>query len=503
MTNVASNLAGDLKQVAVRGVLWSGAGTLLRQFVQVATSLLLARLLAPEIFGLLAMAMVFIEIAQLFVDFGLGLAVVQARNPSPVLLSSCFWLSSSLATAVALLLSGCAPVIAVVYGDQRVTMLMPFLSLNLIISGMVAIPYAILQRELRFASLAKIGFIGSFVGSVVAVILAARGFGVWSLVIQPLAGTGTTSILAFTTVRWRPRWEFSWCSLQGVIHFSSGVFGATLLNYCMRNGDNFLVGRYLGADLLGYYSMSYRLMLFPLSQVSNAIGRVTYPILAGLQDDLDRYRRLYLRSCAAIAFVTFPMMCGLFVVADQFVATVLGSKWLGATMVLKILCPVGLLQSVGTTVGNIFNSTGHTRKAFLWTLAATPVTVAAFAVGLIWGIEGVAACYAVVSAILTLLCLRLAFRIVGLSLGSLGVAICRPLACALLMAVGVYAFDRIVLSGSAAGLIRLGGDVLVGGVLYVLLSAQFNKRDLLEFSRHVRSALMRGLSPSGGNAARL
>jgi len=160
-----------------------------------------------------------------------------------------------------------------------------FLALNLVLSSTLAIPYALLQRQLRFAALVKVNFFGAVVGSGVAIISAVSRFGVWSLVAQSLAGTGAMSVLIFTVARWHPRWEFSWPSLQGVIRFGSGLFGSSLLNYYGRNAYNFLIGRFLGATALGFYSMAYQLMVFPLSQVSSAVGKVTYPIMVDLRDD--------------------------------------------------------------------------------------------------------------------------------------------------------------------------------------------------------------------------
>jgi PST family polysaccharide transporter len=354
---------------------------------------------------------------------------------------------------------------------------------------------------MRFAALAKVNFSGAAVGSGIAIILAASGFGVWSLVAQPLAGTAAMSVLIFTVSRWHPRWEFSWPSLQGIIRFGSGLFGSSLLNYCERNGDNFLIGRFLGAAPLGFYSMAYQLMVFPLGQVSNAVGKVTFPILVELRDDLEQYKRFYLKSCAIIAFITFPMMCGFFVVADQFVAIVLGSKWLGVTTVLKILCPLGMVQSIATTVGQIFNSTGRTSTAFWWTLAAAPITVAAFAIGLSWGIEGVAACYGIVSIALIFFSFRLAFRIVGLRMQSLATALWRPLVCALLMALSVFAVDRIALPGSADGVLRLGLDISLGATIYLLLSWTLNNRDLGEILEQIRLVLRRTTMASELNQA--
>ena len=220
--------------------------------------------------------------------------------------------------------------------------------------------------------------------------MAALGCGVWSLIVQPLVSSLAGTIMTFVACRWRPGFEFSAAGLHGVIRFSGGVLGAALLNYLNRNADNFLIGRFLGATALGYYNTAYQLMLLPLTYVSSSIGAVAYPALVQLQDDLDRYKRVYLRTCSVIAFVSFPMMSGLFVVADQFVAVVLGSQWLAATTVLKILCPLGMVQSIATTVGLIYTSTGRTKTLFLWTSGATPFFVLSFVVGLPWGIEGIA-----------------------------------------------------------------------------------------------------------------
>jgi O-antigen/teichoic acid export membrane protein len=330
--------------------------------------------------------------------------------------------------------------------------------------------------------------------------MAVYGFGVWSLAVQPLAGTTCMIAMLFRESRWRPGWDFSWGSLEGILRFSAGLFGASLLNYFARSGDSFLIGRYLGSEPLGSYSMAYQLMLFPLSQVSSVIGRVTFPMMAQLQNDLDRFRRFYLQACTAIAFITFPMMCGLFVVTDQFVAAVLGPKWLAVAPVLKILCPVGMMQSIGTTVGNIYTSTGNTKIMFLWTLATTPVFLIAFALGLFWGIQGVAACYAVVSTILIFLAIRLATSLVGLTVWSVLRAVWRTFASAVTMAVCVFLIDTAILQQIGSAFLRLSINVAIGAVIYGLLSWTVNRRDCEAILGRIKSVISFPRKQTGGAA---
>lgn len=479
----------DLGRLIARGVLWTGVGTIGRQVLQLASSLILARLLAPDLFGLISMAMVFIGIAEIVVDFGLRQAIVQAPQPTAVLLSSCFWLSSGIAILAALLLCVLAPVITALYQEPRITPLLPFLGLNLFIATLSTVPRALLQRDMNFGVLTWVTFVSGLIAATTSCTMAALGCGVWSLIVQPLVGSLAGTTMTFVTCRWLPGFEFSAAGLHGVIRFSGGVLGAALLNYLNRNADNFLIGSFLGATALGYYNTAYQLMLLPLTYVSSSIGAVAYPALVQLQDDLDRYKRVYLRTCSVIAFVSFPMMSGLFVVADQFVSVVLGSQWLPSTTVIKILCPLGMMQSIATTVGLIYTSTGRTKTLFLWTSGATPFIVLSFVVGVQWGIEGIATSYAVVITIVTYISLRFAFGIIGLAIRSLLSVLWRSLVCALAMAGSVYLLDQVVLAGIVSELPRLAANVLSGGAIYLLLSTVINRQELNELIRNGRSAI--------------
>lgn len=478
-----------LGAVAAKGVFWTGGGQILRQLVQLATSVVLARLLVPDDFGMLGMALVVVGIGQIFADFGIGAAIVQSQTSDRRVLSSCFWANLAVGATLALVISLASPWIAAFYRRPDLAPLVVVASLTLVASAAIVVPRSSLYRDMRFAELAKAQFFGSVAGALLAIGLAWAGFGVWALVLQPLAGTSVTLALSWFYARLLPRWEFSWDGIRGLVRFSAGVLGTDLLNFANRNTDSLLIGRALGAQPLGYYSMSYQIMLYPLQQVSSAIVKVLFPTLSQMQNDLQRLRAAYLKSISFIAIVTFPMMSGLFVVAEDLIRVAMGEKWLPILPVLQILVWVGMAQSIGTTVGTIYLSTANVRRMFQLTLLGTAMLVSGVAIGLNWGIEGVAAGYAIGSLSFMCVSLSVALRIIGLRMRHLLISIIRPFAAAISMLV--------ILMGTTAAMgevradLRLLLTIASGITLYVGLSLIINRSQVRDLARLMRAAMVK------------
>jgi PST family polysaccharide transporter len=231
-------------------------------------------------------------------------------------------------------------------------------------------------------------------------------------------------------------------------------------------------------------------MLYPLSKVSSVIVNVLFPALSRMQDETLRLRQAYVRSISAIAFITFPMMIGLFAVSRDFVSVVFGEKWLAMLPVLDILCWVGMMQSIGTTLGTIYLSTGRIRTAFLLTLCSTPIFILSFVIGLRWGITGVALGYAIASAGLFYVGLRLAFAIVGLTFREFHRALAKPLAASVVMLAALLPLSHLL--ARATGLPaqgRLGVLVAMGVAVYGLVSMLINRKQMTELMAMVRTAV--------------
>jgi PST family polysaccharide transporter len=256
-------------------------------------------------------------------------------------------------------------------------------------------------------------------GLAAAVTGALLGAGVWSLVMNLLANSVVSTLALIWARPWRPRLHFSWVEIRSISGFGLNLSASNIVNYFARNADNMLVGKYLGAAPLGFYGLAYNFMLFPLQAVGLTLGRVLFPAFAAMQSDHERLRQAYLRSSAAIAFFTFPLMAGATVLAPEVIAVFLGPHWGPAVPVLRILAPVGLLQSLTTITGQIYLATGSTGAMFRWGTLFSAVLVVGFIAGLPWGIIGVAAIYAVLSALLLIPNLAIPFRLISLPLTAL------------------------------------------------------------------------------------
>lgn len=475
---------------AAKGVFWVGGGQFFRQGIQIITAVVLARLLLPEDFGLLGMSIIFVGFCQIFADFGVGAAIVQARNTSERALSSAFWINTVVVLVLMAILWVAAPFIADFYGDARVQPIMLALSLSLLLTGIMVVPRSILYRDLKFSELVKSQVVGSIIGAMAAVAMAWYGYGVWSLVAQPLIGTAVTAWMTVVYARWLPSMDYSWGSVRSLVHFSVPVLGADMMNYAYRQGDNLIIGKALGSQSLGYYSLAQQIMLYPLTQVSSVIVRVLFPALSRIQDDKDRVRHAYIKAVGAIAVVTFPLMTGLFILADSVVLVVFGEQWQPMTDVLIILCWVGLVQSVSTTVGTIYLSMGKPKIAFYFTLFATPVFLLAFLIGVNWGISGVAIAYLAATVVVSYANFLVGFRIIGLRLGEFHLSLMRPMLVSLIMMSLVWLIHGLLLQSMPLAA-NLFASVLCGIVLYIALSLAMNREQFIFLVNTGRSAMNR------------
>ena len=410
----SSKTMTTLRHSAVRGVKWSAisrAGRLGTQFI---TTIILARLLSPEDFGLVGMAVIVIGFLGIFKDMGTSAAIIQRERIDDSLISSIFWVNIVFGLFVTFLLFAGASVIAWFYHESRLTPLMRALSFSFLLSGFGIVPNALMQRALAFKKLAKIELTAIISGSIVGIVLAFSGVGVWSLVIQSLTTAGLTTILLWLLGKWRPKLKFNWQEVKSISGYSLNLTGFNLLNYLARNADYLLIGRYLGATALGLYTLAYQILLFPVQSISAVIGRVMFPVYSKIQSDNKRFSRIYLDVASTIALFTFPLMTGLFLLAKPFISVTLGPKWQQVALLIQILAPVGAVQSIATTVGLIYQAKGKTDWLFRWGIFSVSVIIIAFIIGIQYGIVGVATAYGIIIFMITYPNFAIPFRLIEL-----------------------------------------------------------------------------------------
>jgi PST family polysaccharide transporter len=459
----------ELGRRTVAGVFWSAGSRIGQQGVQFAATVILARILGPTDFGLVAMIAVFSGFAVLLVDLGLAGALVQRPTIEERHRSSAFWLNVAAGLVLTGLMAACSPLIAALYGEPELLSLTLLLSVNFAIGSLTVVQTALLQRAMNFRRLAAIEVVAALVAGTAAVASAKAGLGASSLVVFTLVATGSRAAGLWLSTDWRPRFEVDRSAVRELWGFSGSLAGFSTVNYWARNADNLLVGAFVGANALGIYSRAYSTMLLPLNQVSTVVSRVMFPALSKIQDDPERVRRAYLRAVGIVALVTFPVATGLFVVSDPFIEALYGTKWAEAAPILQILCIAGLTQSVGSTVGWIYQSQGRTDWLLRWGIATSIVTIAAFAIGLHWGVRGVAIAYVVRTLLLTYFNFSIPGRLIGLRFADVVRTVAPVLAVSLAMGASVWAVGELVPDDWSAGSL-LVAQVAAGVVLYVVFA---------------------------------
>lgn len=406
---------GDkLRKNAVTGIKWSAFSQISRQLIQYISIVILVGLITPDDFGLMAMAVIVIGFLEIFKDLGTGSAIIHAQNPSEELKSSIFWLNVLIGLVVTILIYFFSPFAAYIYGSERVEPILKALSITFLISGLSILQKSLLEKELSFRVLSTIELVATFIGFVVAVSFAVKGYGVWSLVFQSIVGSFTLTLLIWIFGRWRPGFHFKYSEIKSIAHFSLNLVGFNVVNFLARNGDYFLIGKYLGDRELGHYYLAYRIMLYPIQNITVIISRVLFPSFSKIQTDNEQLRDFYAKITNAIALISFPMMAGLAVVSYDFTSTFFGQKWDSdlVALLIIILAPIGALQSVISTVGNIYQAKGKTDWMLKWSLFYTTITVTGFIIGLKWGVTGVAVSYLITNLLLLYPVFAIPFRLV-------------------------------------------------------------------------------------------
>lgn len=405
----------EIRASATQGVLWSIAGRGGRQLLRLLVMVGLARLLAPEDFGLVAMIAVVSGFATTIADLGLVPALVSAGDLERAEEEAAFTLSVVWGTALTVLFAASSPLIALLYGEPRLIGLAVLLSLQFVLASLDAVPMARLMRDLSFDRLAIVDPTAALLAGLFGMGAAVLGLGPWSLVIFLLMLQAFTTLGHWLACGHSTGWHWDVAIFGRLWNVAGGAFGFNAINYWARTFDDLAVGRVFGASPLGLYNRAYEFLLGPISEIQAVVGRVVFPSLSRMQDDQERLADAYLQVVGVISLIAFPAMAGLAVVAEEFVIGVLGRQWEGAIPLVRVFAIVGVLQSIGTTTGWLYQATGATRRMFGWGVAATTATIIAVLIGLHWDVLGVATAYAVTVIVLLPFNLSFAGRIVGLS----------------------------------------------------------------------------------------
>jgi len=479
-------MSGALTRSAVHGVTWLGISQVLGQFMRFVAMIVLARLLLPEDFGVVAMAIIVTELVLQTGDLGFSEAIIQRKEVTASHLSTSFWAGWGLGIILCALTAAISPFAANFFGDEQVGPVLAVSALAFVIAPLRTVHGALLRKRLQFFRF-SIGEIGQAVTYVaVAVPLAFAGFGVWSLVLGNLASHLALVILRWVLCRWHPSIMFSIKSLKDLWGFGLNLTGSRAVQFVTERLDYLIIGRFLATAAMGFYNLGYRIISFPTNAVSMTAGRVAFPTFSIVQDEDERLRRGFTKSLTYLSLIVFPLFVGLAIVAPELVEVVFGQKWAAAVSPVQILCIMAAIASISVTVGPLLRSKGRPDIELKFNLVKVALLVPALLIGVKFGTVGVAAGVSAVAAVIWLPRQVFANRLIGLRMRDYLTSL-RPAAFgSVVMALTLLAFRY-----TAASLLALPdvglliNSVLLGAVAYfVTLRAARTKalNEMIELS---------------------
>lgn len=347
------------KMTVISNLIWRFAERCGAQLVSFVVSIVLARILAPEDYGTIALVTVFTAILQVFVDSGLGTALIQKKDVDEIDFSSVFYFNFAVCLILYLGMFAAAPFIADFYGDVTLVPVIRILSLTIVISGVKGIQQAYVSRNMLFKRFFFSTIGGTIFSAVLGIAMAYAGFGIWALVAQQLSNTFIDTLILWITVRWRPTKSFSWTRLKNLLSFGWKLLVSSLLDTAFNNLRNLIIGKMYSSSDLAFYNQGDKFPKVIVTNINASIDSVLLPTMSSAQDDKERVKQMTRRAIKTSTYVMAPLMMGLAFCAEPIVSLVLTDKWLPCVPFLRIFCITYMFWPVHTANLNAINAMGR------------------------------------------------------------------------------------------------------------------------------------------------
>lgn len=390
----------SLGATASRGAAITLGGQLIRIGIQLAGIVILARLLTPADYGILAMVLAIIGIGEVFRDFGLSSAAIQAKTVTAAQKNNLFWINSGIGLALAGIVCAASGVIAAFYGDPRLQLVAITMSSTFLLNGVATQFRADLNRHLRFFRLTATDIVGQVGGLAVGVGLALAGAGYWSLVGQQVAMLVIQLLLLLLVTGWFPGLPRRAADMGGFLRFGTNLVASQVLNYASRNVDSVIIGATLGANPLGLYNRAFQLMLLPLNQLNAPSTRVALPVLSRLQDNKARFAEFIDAGQTFMLNLVSAVLGFATAQALTIITVALGPQWTAAVPIFQILAIAGFFTAASNATYWVFLAKGLTKANLRYSLATRPLMILIIIAGAHWGVLGVATAYSIAAALL-------------------------------------------------------------------------------------------------------
>lgn len=429
------------------------AGQVGRIALQIGSVAVLARLLTPEDYGIVAIALALVGIGEIFRDAGLSTAAVRAPTLDHGQRTNLFWINTAMGVVLAALAYAASPLVAAAFSTPDVEPVVEALAVTFVINGAAAQYRADLNRRMRFHSLVAVDLGSQLAGTMLAIVVAWRGAGYWALVVQQIVACLVVLMGCVALARWAPGRPQRSADVRPMVRFGMGMLTSQVIGYLNSNVDTLVIGRRLGAQDLGYYNRAYQLVMRPLSQLRSPTTSVALPVLARLSDDVEASNAFLVRSQLALGYTLVPLTAMMAGAAAPLVAVFLGEQWAPVVPIFALLAVAGTIQNVDFVALWVFLGRGLTRHLVWFSLVSLVIKVVCVLVGVHWGVVGVAAGFAIAPALWWPLSIWWLSRVTPMPTGALYSGATRILVCA--VAAGCSASLAVRLTAHLSDVLQL------------------------------------------------
>jgi O-antigen/teichoic acid export membrane protein len=382
----------SLRVQTIRGVIWHAFETFGGQLIQLIITIILARILVPEDFGILGLLIIFTELSKVILDSGFSQTLIRKKDANQNDFTSVFYFNVCIGLTIYLALYLCAPLISNFYNFPKLTSISRVVFLSIVINSFSIVQNAKIIKEVQFNILAKRTIISNLIAGIIGITLALQGFGVWSLVAQVVFASLFRGLLLWIYSKWRPSLHFSLRPILEMLPFSINLLISGIFDVLVTNIQTLLIGKFYSKKDLGYYTQARRIEGIPSSSLTSIVRTVTFPVLTNIQDDVDNVKLAYRKIIQISFFFVFPLMLGLISMADNLIISLLGDQWKPSIGYFRILCITGAIFPLYSINLNIFLVRGKSKLYLkvnilkrIFTLISIILTVTVSVYAIVWG----------------------------------------------------------------------------------------------------------------------
>ncbi|GAB2767727.1 lipopolysaccharide biosynthesis protein [Salinimicrobium soli] len=432
----------SLSKISLKGGAINILAQILNFLIQIGTLSIMARIIPPSGFGIVAMAGSVTGFIMIFKDLGLSMATVQKEEINEQQISNLFWINILIGIGLACLVVAISPLVAEFFMEPEIKFILIFSSIGLFIGALTIQHQALLRRKMDFFSLAIIDVSAKLIGSVISILIAYKLKNYWPLVLLPIIISFFYLIGVLIVLPWKPKFYKKKSNTGDLLNFGKNMTVYGVINYFARTGDNIIIGKFVGASSLGFYSRAYSLMMLPIGQLIAPLTSVMVPTLSRLQKNPNDFRKHYSNSLMLIAYLTLPLITTLGILGRDVVLIVLGEKWVPAIELYQILCFAAFWQPMLSTTGWILTSLNQTKRIVKWGWINSILLLLTFLIGINWEVKGLTIAYAIYMWVIVLPNFMFVIKYTPVKISDFFKAIKKPIINTLILGAIFLAFLR-------------------------------------------------------------